>query len=98
MTRLSKIVRSRLHKLPIGYLQFRMRHDKIILKENVKDFYKIDGEKYYFIKGKIYDSGFLEPDITTLRKVAPAILRVAFPSPENMEREGLIDYSKKFFQ
>ncbi len=58
------------------------------------DFYEIDGEKYYFIKGRIYDSSFLEPDITTLRRVAPALFRAAFPSPEDMKQEALIEYIK----
>ena len=58
------------------------------------DFYEIDGEKYYFVKGRIYDSSFLEPDITTLRRVAPALFRAAFPSPEDMKQEALIEYIK----
>lgn len=56
------------------------------------EFYEIEGEKFYFLKGKIYDSCFLEPDTATLRRVAPTIFREAFPSPEKIGRENLIDY------
>ena len=57
------------------------------------DLYEIDGEKYYFIKGRIRDSSFLEPDIATPRRVVPAILRTAFPSLEDMKREELATLS-----
>ncbi len=56
-------------------------------------YYEIDGEKYYLIKGKIYDSSFLEPDKMTLEKVAPIVLREAYGA-DNMEWEDTLQYIK----
>lgn len=53
-------------------------------------FYEIDGEKYYLIKRKIYDSSFIELDAVQMAKIAPRIFREVFPTeqlgwPETLE-------------
>lgn len=57
------------------------------------EIYEIDGEKYYLVKRKIYDSSFIELDQTRMAQIAPKLFREAFPT-DRLDWDDTLEYIK----